>query len=1132
MLRTREAFRAGLSHIRDNARRHPRLTLLLALLFLVLILTFIKVIGLEQLMTVLATGVAILVVYALYQIAISHRQAKPPTLPEMPAQKDILDHVEAMKRGLKGAMGSLKGSMLGEEAVSTLPWYMLIGPPGSGKTTALKNSGLQATYPKESKEAPGPGVTRTCDWWLTNEGLFLDTAGRYTEEDEDRGEWLALLDMVKEQPRRVPLNGVLIMASLPDLLRADDKQIELLGKNIRARLEELVERIGVVFPVYLVFTKCDLLRGFVEFFENLNNVVREEQVWGYTFPLVPPPGMSPSDQFDMAFEQFLQALQLRRHGRLLSLLGSTKLQEVFSFPSQLSQAKQTLSHFVEQVFQPVRHQDSPLLRGFYLTSAIQRGQPLDEVINAVNQRAGLAEPAGTPREEPKEKGPYFIKQLFTGIVTPDQQVARLSSAAKRRMMFQTRIVTAGAAAAGAACMAAAVYSYSLNRELGQQIQEAAESSYHAIIRDPKPFIDSVQDKGFDQFRQLVQGLQEDQEEAPPLMRRWGMNRESTVQVPARDLYVAFFNHLYGNETRAQLDHTLQSFAVDPSKMPAGRDSDFYYSLLKTYLMLSPTSEAKQPIRLDQSFLAEWLREIWQDILPAQYGAKATDELVKAVDQQIDTYSRLFREGQGLFHRDGGLVEKARAALQQLPYPERIYARVQREIMREYKPGAVTLTSLLGGEETTLLQTNEVVPGYFTPKFDSGLFAKTMNRMLDQAYTDSWVLDVPKDSRTDVEKAVQRLYREDYINRWFQFLASLKMRAANTTGEAIALLDGLTQDNSVLVTLLKAVDKHTSFSQLSDFVCGASGGWIPRSASPHPVAEAFKSLHEFVAPCPEGAGSPLKQYLQQLQKLREALSHQALSDQLLAKNEVDVLIKHLDKRTIEATYALLHPPVIVTNIWPTDCPVAIGDLYPFKQNEKKQEVTISNFSEFFRPETGKLLTFYKSTVSSVALEGNEGYRKALEISEAFFPPSSTEPDVKFEMTPHAIGGAEVSEIRLVIEGQELSYLNGNPEIGSSFQWTGHSDQSGALLQIMVGAEESRRKTYMKQYEGRWGLFRMLQDGHPRLVNPKNPTEVRLAWTFGVKGAEPVVARFTLKAERSKHPFAPKFFENFHCPKVPQ
>ena len=49
-----------------------------------------------------------------------------------------------------------------------LPWYVLIGPPGSGKTTALVNSGLK--FPLAKGGAPsavaGVGGTRYCDWWF------------------------------------------------------------------------------------------------------------------------------------------------------------------------------------------------------------------------------------------------------------------------------------------------------------------------------------------------------------------------------------------------------------------------------------------------------------------------------------------------------------------------------------------------------------------------------------------------------------------------------------------------------------------------------------------------------------------------------------------------------------------------------------------------------------------------------------------------------------------------------------------------------------------------------------------------------------------------------------------------------
>src|SRR5215510_10848685 len=105
-----------------------------------------------------------------------------------------------------------------------LPWYVIVGAPGSGKTTALVNSGLK--FPLEeagaSQSIKGVGGTRNCDWWFTDEAVLLDTAGRYTtqegEQKTDAAAWLGFLDLLKKYRPRRPLNGAIITVSIADLL--------------------------------------------------------------------------------------------------------------------------------------------------------------------------------------------------------------------------------------------------------------------------------------------------------------------------------------------------------------------------------------------------------------------------------------------------------------------------------------------------------------------------------------------------------------------------------------------------------------------------------------------------------------------------------------------------------------------------------------------------------------------------------------------------------------------------------------------------------------------------------------------------------------------------------------------------
>jgi type VI secretion system protein ImpL len=52
-------------------------------------------------------------------------------------------------------------------------------------------------------------------------------------------------------------------------------------------VQELHEHFGIRFPIYVLFTKADLIAGFVEFFNDLGKEERD-QVWGMTFPMDDP----------------------------------------------------------------------------------------------------------------------------------------------------------------------------------------------------------------------------------------------------------------------------------------------------------------------------------------------------------------------------------------------------------------------------------------------------------------------------------------------------------------------------------------------------------------------------------------------------------------------------------------------------------------------------------------------------------------------------------------------------------------------------------------------------------------------------------------------------------------------------
>ncbi len=111
---------------------------------------------------------------------------------------------------------------------------------------------------------------------------------RYTTQESDQSAdnagWLGFLNLLKKNRPRQPINGAIIAISLSDLSLTDEMTQKSHARAIRRRLQELREKLEVRFPVYVLFTKADLIAGFTEFFDDLGKEERE-QVWGFTLPL-------------------------------------------------------------------------------------------------------------------------------------------------------------------------------------------------------------------------------------------------------------------------------------------------------------------------------------------------------------------------------------------------------------------------------------------------------------------------------------------------------------------------------------------------------------------------------------------------------------------------------------------------------------------------------------------------------------------------------------------------------------------------------------------------------------------------------------------------------------------------------
>ena len=315
-------------------------------------------------------------------------------------------------------------------SIEALPWYVMIGAPGSGKTTALLNSGLRFPLRSEDGAAPvaGVGGTRNCDWWFTDEAVLLDTAGRYTTQDSDAradaAAWRGFLELLREHRPQAPLNGALVSVNVSDLLLWTKAERARFAGHVRMRLSEMYAVLGARFPVYVLVTKSDLLAGFAEFFGDLGPDGRA-QVWGTTFDLGVDPALI-AEPYAKDFAALEARLGAETLARLYEEPDLQRRAAIYRFPQQFHAVGPLLGEFLALAFSTHVNGRPLLLRGVYFTSGTQEGNPIDRVLGTLTRAFGLDR--GKTAASGDTGKSFFLTRLLREVVFAEADLAEAEHA--------------------------------------------------------------------------------------------------------------------------------------------------------------------------------------------------------------------------------------------------------------------------------------------------------------------------------------------------------------------------------------------------------------------------------------------------------------------------------------------------------------------------------------------------------------------------------------------------------------------------------------------------------------------------------------------------------------------------------
>lgn len=744
---------------------------------------------------------------------------------------------QQMKESIQLIRKSKLGDKKGNAALYEMPWYMVIGNPAAGKSSAIYNSGLKFPFEETHQNAVSSGLsgTRNCDWFFSTEGVLLDTAGRYSVYQEDHSEWIGFLNLLKKNRSKAPINGLIVTVSIAELVSQSPEKSLKLAKNLRARIQDLTERLEIFAPVYLVFSKMDLIAGFTEFFDCYEQE-EFDQVWGATLPYNPDSSENAADLFEKHYNILYDGLKSvstthlsRRHAQNIS-------PSVMTFPLEFKTLKPALKTFIGTLFEENPYQFKPVFRGFYFTSALQEGvieSPMTEQIAQDYRLTKIPNSEhGIPKNSVSQNHGYFLKGLFSDVILKDKNLVKQHiNPTKKRQRYLSFI----AALLGVSIILGLwVWSYRNNQQLIADVQ----ADLNKVVQMEQTSGQNLSTQ-LDALLVLQQRLQQldDFNESRPLKFGFGLYQgnelreklkteylkgvKQIVLEPSQQNIAQFLQRVKANEATLRANHVnveVQQAAAKPQQNlePNDTNPQDAYNALKAYLMLSNKEY------MEASHLSDQVTRFWRSWLDANRGQMPRGEMIQKAEQ-ILTYSMTLANDPKfpVLSSDAQLVDQSRNVLltvmKGMPARDRVYNEIKMRGAVRFP--AVTTAQIVGEANRTVVLGSYALPGIFTQKAWSEYVEKAIDDAANSpTESKDWVLNSNQSddltfsgSPDQIRRQLTELYKKEYIAEWRKFLGAIYYAKTPDFEQQRKAIDLLGEpQNSPIRILVERTAKETSW----------------------------------------------------------------------------------------------------------------------------------------------------------------------------------------------------------------------------------------------------------------------------------------------------------------------------------
>jgi len=1093
---------------------------------------------------------------------------------------------EVLKERMGEALATLKDSSKGSaNYLYDLPWYIFIGPPGTGKTTALVNSGLKFPLSKKGPANPisGIGGTRYCDWLFAEDAVFIDTAGRYTTQDSDatadKKSWFAFLDLLKKNRPRQPINGALVAIGLDEIMTERPETLAAHADAIRARLVELHDKLKINFPVYVIFTKADLIAGFREFFSSFGEESRK-QVWGATFQTTEK-RKNLVGEAGTEFDTLIARLYEMTTDRLQEEAVASNRVSLFGFPAQLATLKKPIVSLLEQIFEPTRYHANATLRGIYFTSGTQQGTPIDQLIGALSRNFGAKEVGGHVFSGIGKS--YFLTDLIGKVIIGEASwVSTDLRAVLRQRIIKISLLSLLALGAAGCCLAWWT-SYGLNKGLITRTQSAAAD--YTATAGPLAKEETVADRDLTKILEPLNKLLylPDGYAARglpiPLAETFGLSQSERIRSAAERAYHTGLERLLRPRLLYRLEEVLEANRDNPSMQ---------YEALKVYLMLGGRHQPDDPLILS------WMRRDWADNL---YQGSANSDGRKLLEQHVAAMLDLGKTDDPVVSLYDALIDETQASLARLSITQRAYELLRSQARsldipdwNASRQAGPDVALVFDGQNNETLQ-NITVPGFYTYAGFRLALIDRLPLIAEQLKDERWVLGAAGEQNAveaqyrTMSTDILDLYTKDFTAAWQKAFSKLRLKrligdkpkyhslaaASAATSPLKRLLESIRDETAVTRDrpgFAKADEKKDEKSDKTN----ANAALIQTlgKAPGTDIEQNFRVYHQLVDG--DATKRPIDDVVSNLAAIYQSLlmatdPSQAQQAQVQLQAQVAALRGNanrlpppfstmlqgaagdFDGDLTNGVHAQLQRALgdQVTGI----CQQIVNNRYPVSKSDR--DIPLADFGKIFGPQ-GILDKFFQSHLAqyvdqskrewafrqdsaigrALAPSGKtlRQFRLASQIRDTFFAngglmpsmsltvipppiPSTTATSTTAASTTPSTATPSTTTIKLDVNGTTVASSTGSNS-PSVVQWPGAATNHAAV--IMTSDVAGAQPSTIER-NGPWAIFRLVDAGAPV------PKGDRVAVSYVVAGHE---LQYQFGSGSTQNPFTLSALKEFQCP----